>query len=73
MLSVQAGEADLAFRPMPIFAVKPGKLRDCQFGALPGKRDKADFAVAQIEVIELAQEQIADAVGLEAFTLVVAA
>ncbi len=34
MLSVQAGETDLAFRTVPLFAVEPGKLRDRQFGTL---------------------------------------
>ncbi|MNT51299.1 hypothetical protein D3C72_1882600 [compost metagenome] len=70
MLPVQAGEIDLPFGAMAIFAVKPGELRDRQFGPLAGEGDEADFAVAQIEMIELAQEKIAEAVGLDTFAVI---
>ena len=65
MLTRQTGEAHLSFRTMAVFTVKPGELRDRQFGALAGERQKADLAVAQIEVIELAQKKIADSAGFQ--------
>ncbi|MNU98094.1 hypothetical protein D3C71_881980 [compost metagenome] len=69
VLPVQAGEIDLPFGAMTIFTVEPGELWDRQFSPLPGERDEADFAVAQIEMIELTQEKIADAVGLNTFAV----
>ncbi len=73
MLPVQAGEIDLSFSAMALFTVQPGQLWDRQFGALAGERNKAHFAVAQIEMIELTQEEIADAVGFKPPTAVTAA
>ena len=72
MLAGQTGQAHLALCAVPIIAVKPGQLRDREFGALAGERQKAKPTVAQIEVIELAKEQIADAVSFDRITIVIA-
>ena len=57
---------------MTFFTVEPGQLRDRQFGTLAGKGNEAHFAVAQIEVIELTEEKIAEAVGFQTLTAIAA-
>ena len=66
MLSGQTGETYLTFRTVSTWIVKPGELRDRQFSALTGWCQEADFAIAEIEVIELTKKQIADMAGLQA-------
>ena len=70
MLTVQAGETHLPFSAVPVSAVEPGQLWDRQFRALSREGNKAHLAVAQIEMIELAQEKIAKSVGLKPLTAV---
>ncbi len=72
MLTVQAGETHLPLSAVPVPAVEPGQLGDRQFRALAGKGNKAHFAVAQIEMIELTQEKIAKTVGLKPLAAVAA-
>lgn len=62
MLAIQAAQADLTFRAMAVIAVEPGHLRDVEFSAGTGWGQERETAVAQIKVIQLIQEQIADSV-----------
>ena len=72
MLSGQAGQAHLAFCTVSVIAIKPGQLRDREFGTLAGEGQKAEATVAQNEVIELAKEKIADTVSFYRFTIIIA-
>ena len=72
MLAVQAGEVHLPLGTVTLFAVKPGQLRDLQFGALAGEGNKAHLTVAQIEMIELTQKEIAQAVGFKTLIIITA-
>ncbi len=68
--AVQAGGSP-ALGTVTLFAVKPLSVkRIFQFGALAGKGNKVYFAVAKIEMIELTQEEIAQAVGFKALRVI---
>ena len=73
VLAVQRRQADLPLGAVAIAAVEPGQLGNVEFGARAGGRQERDTAVAQIEMVELAQHQIADFTGLKAVALTIAA
>ena len=73
MLPIQAGEIHLSLGTMTVFTVQPGQLWDRQLGTLPRKGNKAYLAVAEIKVIELAQEEIANAVGFQSLLAIATA
>ncbi|MFP1592271.1 hypothetical protein ACLB1M_25815 [Escherichia coli] len=52
MLSGKAGEAYQAFRTVSDMMVQQGELWDRQLGALTGWRQKTDFTVAEIEMVD---------------------
>ena len=71
MLPGEAREAKLPFGAVTVVIVDPGELRNGKFCTLAGERQEAEMAIAQGEVVKLAQEQIADAVALQAIAAVV--
>ena len=71
MLPGEAREAKLPFGAVTVVIVDPGELRNGEFSTLAGERQEAEMAIAQGEVVKLAQEQIADAVALQAIAAVV--
>jgi hypothetical protein len=56
---------------MAVFTVQPGKLRNGELRTLAGDGQKAQMAIAQNKVIELAEEKIADTVGFQPFTAII--
>ena len=73
MLAVETRQAQLPLGTVAVVRVQPGQLRDIKFGARAGRGQEGNTTVAQVEVIHLAEENIADAVGLKAVALVVSA
>ena len=71
MLAGEARKAQLPLGAVAIFTVKPGQLWDRQFSTLTGNRQEAQMAITENKVVKLAQEQIADAVGLQTCAVVV--
>ena len=68
-----AGEARKAQLPLGAVAILPlsRQLWDRQFSTLAGNRQEAQMAITENKVVKLAQEQIADAIGLQAGAVVV--
>ncbi|CAH0215604.1 hypothetical protein SRABI106_01848 [Rahnella aquatilis] len=70
VLPVKTRQAKLPFGAMAVVAVQPGHLRNVEFRPWTGRRQEGNAAVAQIEMVDLSEENITDAVWLDAVAFI---